>query len=298
MKNRLVLFFISVCLLSCSEKQQSNDQLISQKADQTDAANKVMSDEVISSIIKSVPSPLEIAYIIKGEGKSYRPELLNSSEAVGRYNTNYKRALNLGVYATDLGYINIYEKNKDALVYLNSINNLADQMSIGQFFDFATLKRLSESSKNFDSLLYISTTNFDKISDYLQEHNRSGQSVLMLTGGWVEALYLTCNTAIPGEKSGLYDRVGEQKIILDKIIQLLTFYEQDPDIQVLLKDLKDLRTLYESVSITKEYKGTKIEKVDGTLKAVDLSESTVVITKETVEAITAKITSIRQKIVA
>src|SRR6478752_8618542 len=215
MKNRLFLFFISVLMLSCSEKQQSNDQLISQKADQTDAENKVVSDEVISSIIKSVPSPLEIAYIIKGEGKSYRPALLNPSESVSKYNTNYKRALNLGVYGTDLGYINIYEKNKDALVYLNSINNLADQMSIGQFFDFATLKRLSESSKNFDSLLYITTTNFDKISDYLQENNRSGQSVLMLTGGWVEAMYLTCNTAMPGEKSNLYDRIGEQKIILD-----------------------------------------------------------------------------------
>ena len=67
----------------------------------------------------------------------YNGSLLNQSDNLPKYNNNYKKALNLGVYGTDLGYTNIYGQNQDGIKYISSIKSLADELNIGQFFDIA-----------------------------------------------------------------------------------------------------------------------------------------------------------------
>jgi hypothetical protein len=47
---------------------------------------------------------------------------------------------------------------------------LANDLSIGQFFDFTTIAKLATNSKNLDSLLLITTQNFNSINSYLQEN--------------------------------------------------------------------------------------------------------------------------------
>ena len=65
--------------------------------------------------------------------------MLNSSDNLSKYNSNYQKALNLGIYGTDLGYTNIYEQNQDGIKYLSSIKSLAEGLNIGQFFDILTI---------------------------------------------------------------------------------------------------------------------------------------------------------------
>ena len=77
------------------------------------------------------------------------------------------------MYGTDLGYTNIYEQNQDGVKYMASIKELADGLNIGQFFDIETIGRLATNSKNLDSLLLITTQNFNSINHYLQTQNRS-----------------------------------------------------------------------------------------------------------------------------
>ncbi len=298
MKKIVIVMLVMAGLLGCSEEQQSNEKLISQSKDTLNAAKAKISSEVIVQLINSVPSPLETTFLIKDAGWKYNASILNPSDNSSKYTTGYQNSLNLGIYATDLGYINIYEKKKDALLYLNSIKTLSDNLNIGQFFSFDVLKRLTENSKNFDSLLYITTTNFEKISAYLQEHNRSEQSVLLMTGGWMEALYLTCLASEQTSSKQLYEKVGEQKIILDQIIQLLEYFKNDPEIMLLLKDLNELKTIYNGITITQEYKESTMEEVDGILVIVDHSESKVSITPEQVEAIRSKVIAIRGKIIS
>src|SRR5690606_21549006 len=146
---------------------------------------------------------------------------------------------------TDLGYANIYEQNQDALFYLNSIRTLADELSIGQFFDFGTIRRLATNSDNLDSLLLITTQNFNNINDYLQQNQRQNLSILILAGGWLEALHITCEVvkANPNNQE-LIEKVGEQKIILDNIKLLLGFYKNDPYIADLHKNILELEEVF------------------------------------------------------
>src|SRR5690606_27992983 len=112
-----------------------------------------------------------------------------------RYNTNFKRALNLGIYGTDLGYTNIYEQTQDGVRYMSTIRGLANELNIGQFFEMETISRLVSNSNDLDSLLLITTQNFNSINHYLQSERRSHLSVLLLTGGWLEALHIPCEVA-------------------------------------------------------------------------------------------------------
>lgn len=126
-----------------------------------------------------------------------------------------------------MGYTNIYEQNQDGIKYISTIKSLADGLNIGQFFDIETIGRLATNSKNLDSLLLITTQNFNAINHYLQTQNRANLSVLLLTGGWIEAVHIMCSVAAqdPNNKV-LQEKIGEQKVILENIMLLLSFYKE------------------------------------------------------------------------
>lgn len=292
---RRTLIYSGLLLCAACGNNSSNEQLLSTAVDTTSQVKKI-SDKAIVDIIRSIPSPIEISMLIKESGGEYNAAMLNPTDNRANYNTSYKRALNLGIYGTDLGYINIYEKSKDALVYLDAIKNMADDLNIGQFYDFATIRRLAVNKNNVDSLLYITTSNFEKINEFLHKEKRSDQSVLLLTGGWLEAVYISCKVAEKTKNKDLCEKIGEQKIVLDQLLLLLSNFNSNESIHALNKQLMELHTLFSKVEITYTYKESTMKEVNGVLVIEDESESKVNITDAQVIAITNAIEAIRNKI--
>jgi hypothetical protein len=283
---------------ACSSSKKTEEQAFLEGLDTTKAEGPSISEEVIGDILQSIPAPLEISVLLKESGKKYNVGYLNSPDNVSKYNSNYKKALNLGVYGTDLGYTNIYEQNQDGIKYMASIKDLADGLNIGQFFEIETIGRLATNSKNLDSLLLITTQNFNRINHHLQTQSRANLSVLLLTGGWLEAVHVICEVAKanPTNKE-MQETIGEQKIILENIILLLSFYkESDPNMASLLTDLEGLKKSFEKVNITYTYKESTFEIVDGVMVIKDNSTSTIDITPQNVEDISSIISTIRTKI--
>ncbi len=291
---RLCLGLIVLFLMSCEGKKPSVEAFNQQV--QKPEPPKI-SKEVLGDVIQSIPSPIEISMLIKDMGAKYDKSILNSTKNIANYNTNYKKALNLGVYSTDLGYANIYNQNQDALYYLNAVKTLADGLSIGQFFDFTTIRRLATNSSNLDSLLLITTQNFEKINGYLQEKDRSDQSILLLTGGWLEALYLTCEVSRKYPDRVFMERIGEQKVILDQLLLLLDFYKTEPGVQPLITQLTTLQKHFAQVEVTYVYKESTTKEVDGIITVVDNSTSKINVTKEDIDKIYETTNSIRKSII-
>lgn len=298
---RIVIIGLVLALFTaCNSDKKSDEQAFLEGLDTAKTEGPSISEGVIGDILGRIPSPLEISVLLKESGKKYNGSYLNSPDNISRYNSNYQKALNLGVYGTDLGYTNIYEQNQDGVKYMSSIKNLADGLSIGQFFDIETIGRLATNSKNLDSLLLITTQNFNSINHYLQTQNRSNLSVLFLTGGWVEALNILCEVAAanPSNKE-LQETIGEQKIILENINLLLSFYkESDQNMAALLTDMEELKKLYDKVNITYTYSESTFEIVDGVMVIKDNSSSAIQITPEDIASIKALVSSIRNKIIS
>lgn len=259
-----------------------------------------ISSENIASILSSIPSPLELSVHVQESGIEYNSNFLNDTDNYSNYNSSNKKALNLGIYGTDLGYTNLYSQIQDGLGYLNVVRKLSDDLNIGQFFDFESLKRLTDNSTNLDSLLMITTQNFDNINNHFVKQNNASLSTLLLTGGWIEALHITNQvTLMQMSNNDLRERIGEQKIVLDNIIILLSVYsEHDSNIKILLSEVKKLEAAYANVKITYTYKESTSKIVDGVLEIVSNSTSTVHITDEDINTIAAIVEDIRNKIIS
>ena len=295
----LLLVFAAVVLVACGSGKKADEKAFLQSLDSAKNSGTSIDQEVINSVLQQIPSPLEISVLLKESGTKYDLGLLNSPDNIASYNSNYKKALNLGIFGTDLGYTHIYEQNQDGLKFLESVKKLADELNIGQFFDIKTIGRLAGNSRNLDSLLLITTQNFNSINAYLQNQGRSNLSVLLLSGGWLEAMHLTCDVAVKDPKNKeLQETIGEQKIILEQIILLLSFYkDSDENMASLLKDMEELKGAFDTISITYLYKESTMEVVNGVAVVKDNSTTTIQITEQDIAKIKAITSSIRNKII-
>lgn len=293
------MFFASSLLCSCGSgnKPSSEEVLAELDSINSEVEAPKIDPDVLSGIIQSIPSPLEVAFLVKEVGGDYNKTFLNSTDNLHKYNSSYDKALNLGVYGADLAYANIFNKSQDGIFYLDAVTGLAQDLSIGQYFDVNILKELIKHNDNLDSLLLITTSNFEKINIYLQEQNRSQLSILLLTGGWIEGLNLLCEVYHKNPNDELKERIGEQKIVLEQILQLLNYYEHDENINVLAKQLGDLNEMYKAVNIEIVEGDVSFEIKDGIMTVVDNSYSKVTVSKEQINAITSSIASTRKGII-
>ncbi len=274
----------------------NDDQLVAKKDTVDTIAQQAKPDisaEVINDIIQSIPSPLEMASMLKDNGQSYDVTLLNPTTNVEKYNTNYKMAFNVGVYSADLGYINIYEKTFSAMEYLNSVRKLSDGIKVGQFFDFETLKRLATNNKNYDSLIFISTENFNKMDAHLRTQNRSELSVLMISGAWLEGVNIACQVAKAKPSKDLIEKIGFEKINLDNILLILNAYKNDKYFAQIVTEFEKLKGIYSKINITYEYKEPETKEVNGQLVIINNSKSTVNINDEQLAEIIGEIARVR-----
>jgi hypothetical protein len=293
---KLLIIAVAVAFLGCVGKK-ADDQDFQSSLDSLKNVPKI-DEELVNGILQQIPSPLEISSILKESGSKYETSILNSDNNLPKYNTRFSKALNLGVFGTDLGYTNIYEQSKDGIKFLAAIKSLANDLNIGQFFDIETIGRLASNSKNLDSLLLITTQNFNNINGYLQTQGRSQVSVLLLTGGWIEAMQIVCQVADknPNNKE-LAEKIGEQQIILEQLVLLFDLFKDDPDMASLLKDLNDLKAAYAGIEIVTVHKPSTMKIVDGVAVITDNSSTTINITTENVKQITQIVNTLRNKII-
>ncbi len=296
-----IIYSLLMCvlLLACTPKNTIDEKDLQQSLDSLATSEAVIDDEVVGSILEQIPSPLEISVLIKQSGNKYNSDILNAPGNISRYNNNYKQALNLGIYGADLGYTNIYSESIDGIRYLSSIKSLADELSIGHFFDISTISHLASNSNNLDSLLLVTTQNFNSINHYLQTQNRSNLSVLLLIGGWIEAMEIISNVAVQNPQNReLTERIGEQKIILEQMVLLLSFYNKDQNMATLLNELQGLKTIFDKINITYTYKESTMAIVNGVAVIKDNSSTTINITEKDVTDIKNKINLIRSNIIS
>jgi hypothetical protein len=295
---RILIFALSLLFVGCGQQKKTDEQDFQSALDSLETSGPKLDENLINGLLQQIPSPLEISSILKESGSKYETSILNSDENLSKYNNNFSKALNLGVFGTDLGYTNIYEQSKDGIKFLAAIKSLANDLNIGQFFDVETIGRLASNSKNLDSLLLITTQNFNDINSYLQNQSRSQISVLLLTGGWLEAMQIVCQVAAKNPKNkDLHEKIGEQQIILGQLVLLLSFYEKDPNMASLLKDMRDLEAAYKGVEIITTYKESTMKIVDGVAVITDNSSTTIKITPDDVKNITQIVGTLRNKII-
>lgn len=300
MKTIKYISIIASCALlfsSCGgEKLEETEAVDSSKTTQNTTPD--ISEEVLADLIQSIPTPLEMSSSIKESGAKYDTKILNDVDNIDKYKTSYKQAFNLGVYGADLAYINIYEKTLSSLEYLNAMRVLSDNLKIGQFFDFNSMKRFASSDNSIDSLIYASTMAFNNMDAELRKQKRGNLSVLMVAGGWLEGLHVATQVTKSNKSKTIEEKIGEQKMVLDNLFVILEMYKDDAYFKDVTSEFQKIKTEFDKVKIEYVYKEPESKVVNGRLVIVDNSTTEVKMTEENLKAIIKMTDEVRNKLIA
>jgi hypothetical protein len=159
----------------------------------------------------SVPSPIQTALLIQKSGVTYDKTILHTASKVNTYSTDYLRALNLGIYGADLGYVSLYNQTQDAIGYLGALKQLADKLGVSAAFDAGTMKRIEGNITNKDSMLVLVGIAYRSSDAFLKNNQRNDVSSLILAGGWLESMHFSVAAYKQKGTNELKWRIAEQK---------------------------------------------------------------------------------------
>jgi hypothetical protein len=253
MKGRIFLLLVVLfAFFSCRNTSNKTSEFVFPEADSVPVSEaEKLSPEAISDISKNISSPVEIANLLQKLEIPFSQNYIASSVDANKQSTSFDKALKLGILGADLGYLNMYEKTGSSLDVLSSIRKLSDDIKVGQFFNFEAIKRLSQNKSNLDSLLFISIDSYTQIDNYLRANDRGQLSALMIIGVWIEGQYLATQVVSQYPDKMLMDRIGEQKIILNDLLLLISPYRNTgPEFTVLCNDMQELKENYRDIRIT------------------------------------------------
>lgn len=295
MASKVLTVFIAstIVLVGCVEDTN-------EKGTQLDDINDVNIDVSRSNIINiggelfSIPSPIETALMMKESGAVYDGSLMNDPDRYSTYKKKAKKALNLGVYGADLGYVTIYDNTADALKYLRVVESLLNDLGVSDALDESLLRRLGNNVGNQDSLLVLVGEAFKAGDQYLKNNERDDVAGFILAGGWIEAIYFATNVADHHGNEKIINRIGEQKESLNNLIKLLMHNYAHEEMDLILA-LKDLYKVFETIEYGYEFVKPEVHKEDRITYI--LSASSVSITHDHLVEITRKVEAIRTQII-
>ncbi len=240
-------------LVSCSGDTQNKDIPVTQN-DTTavkDSVKPVVTAKV-EMVISDIPFPFEMLENLHTSNVDYDQKVMNPVSNTAKYNQYNSKALNLGVYGADLAYVVTYEQFQQIGAYIKNAKKLAEDLNIPFAFNQNMMDRYSKFKDNKDSLTRIVYDSYNQVDKTLKGDERVGIAALVVTGSWLEGLYLSTQTFVNAEKTkenaDLYKTISAQKKSLAIVVKLLDEYKEDPYIAQLITDLNDIVSSYSSAT--------------------------------------------------
>lgn len=242
-----------------------------------------------------MPSPMQIADMVKKADSKYDKSLLNPTDNVSKYTETMRQALALGVYGADLGYITMYENTPDALEYYKIVNQLGDQLKITASFDPTLMKRFSDNIANKDSVMSLVGEAYRRSDNFLRESEQDHIAALILAGGWIESMHFALSTYQKNPTNNdIAVRIGEQKNTSAGLVKLLTDCNK-PEFAELITLMQALDAEYQKVEI--KYTFAEPTHDEGGKTTTINGKTEVKISPELLTSLTEKVNAVRNYIV-
>jgi len=282
-----ILSLASVALLASCGGPNKDTEMTS-----ADSAALKASKAKAQKVFFAIPSPLEMANMIKSSGATFNKSILNPVSNASRYTNTLSQALNLGIYSTDLSYCSNFDQNQDAMQYMATSKKLADALGVTGALSEALIERLEKNVNNKDSLMELISESYEATDTYLKENDRASTAAIIVAGGWVEGLYVSCMIAkqAPTNKQ-ILQRIGDQKMILGDLVSLIESYPNDATLLQVATDMKALKAIFDNISISTTTGTVETNVKKHTTTIGDMNEAD--ISPETLAAITSKIVELR-----
>ncbi len=208
--NYFTILIFTILMVSCGETKtdvDSGNNLVDKNQSIIDSNSTLMLS--VDGIFFSIPSPIQTALFISESGAEFNSEVINPAEHYVNYSNDFYRALNLGVYGTDLSYAAIYENNDISLRYLSTVREISNYLGLENAFDEQLLERFGDNLGNKDSMLVFVSESYRNVDTYLKSNDKNDVAALILTGGWIEAMYISTQAYKETGNENIKTRIAE-----------------------------------------------------------------------------------------
>ncbi|MFN3875875.1 MAG: hypothetical protein ACK4L7_08195, partial [Flavobacteriales bacterium] len=251
-------------------------------------------EEARVTAMYQMPTPNELFGLVRELAGDGHRRMLNPASHVDRYVSLRARAVNFGIYATDLVYASSFKLNVEVARYYLTAKKLAASLGLDAAFSDADFVRLESNLARGDSLEIISNEAYQKAYERLQQADKAPVLHLVLAGGWVESMHLVISQIEAfGRSDALLERVAEQKVTLDHLLQMMEATKDQPDVAVVRAQLIEVRAVYDQI----ELKPAAEQKVSPSGRMVLGEAMTLELTPAKYEALAAAIEQVRSDLI-
>ena len=265
-----VLFGITAVLLlvlsGCKNAQQK------QEGDADSTLIPESKEDVIEKLSGyPIPTSYEITELVYKAGAPYNLNLSNEPGKAEEYITQRDKALNLGVFGTDLCYASTHAMKHYTMLYLESSKTLIDELGISTTFNINYAERIESNLDDRDSVIYIVTDLFYDTWSYMVENKQDVLARLVVCGSWIEGIYITANIANTSrDNTEFLEILANQKGSLEKLVTLMEPVKDLDEVTEVFKGLFDLQDIYEDVgdALTEEQLKMVLDKINSLREAI------------------------------
>ena len=267
-------FVLLLALVSCGENFEN--QKLQESVDGLDSISSpdklIVTDD--NEVIYNLPSALQIAYVFKKSGAGFISTLLNNKSNSSKYNTsNYKRAINFGVYSADLAYCIFNKKYQESKEYLKSCKEMGSYLSLNQAFESDNMaQRFDKNIAIEDSVVKI-VSNIQLKTDVMFEQNKQKHiTVIAFAGAWTESMYIATEVYAKDKNKKVLSSLMEQLLLSEIIIKALKVHKaSEQELPDLINSIEKINAQFNSIVSVKSAM-EKDEEMDFNLMAVTDNE--------------------------
>ncbi len=239
----LFLFIALFTFIGCKTKVEKEPAT-------TIVTEKDVDKEAVIEEISGYPLPtsFEVTKMLNEAKAPYILSICNTNENVGNYFLQKEKALNLGIYGADLSYASTYRRKQETMLYLEASKRLTDELEISTAFTMHYVEKIENNLESGDSLISIISDSFYDTYNYLTTNKKDKLAVLVMTGSWIEGLYITTQIAITaGDNTKFLDIITHQESSLKKLLEIMEPLKEDEDVSEIHDGLIDLNKIYDTI---------------------------------------------------
>lgn len=206
-------------------------------------------EKEVKDVVYPLPTTFELTSMLNRIGADYILGLSNSSENADKYFTEKARALNLGVYSADLSYASTYQQKQETMLFLKASKALIDKLEITSAYNETLVEEVEKNLDDKDQLVKVITNSFYDTYEFLNKNAKGNLSLMVVSGSFIEGLYVATHISENTyANSEIVKVIFDQKLSLEKLIEVLTPEAEDANIASLIVDLTGLKASYDKIS--------------------------------------------------
>ena len=247
-KKAAVVFVLGSVMISFANCSGGNKEKSKDSTSAKATLEKKDLEKKVRDVVYPLPTAFEVTEMINKIEASYIIGITNPTDNVDKYFTDKEQAMNLGVYSADLSYASTYKMQQEIMSFMEASQDLVVELGITGAFSTDFIDEVEANINDKEKLTDLITNSFYDTYEYLVKNNKEDLSLLVLSGTWIEAMYISCNiTETVYNNPELVKIILNQKSSLDKLIELLTPDASHESIQSVLADLKPIKSVFDKV---------------------------------------------------